>query len=98
MDPNVTELYVKDKASAFLKFDQMVTPGIIQIIYYIGIAIGVLMGFSMVLRGLSAYGSGAEVLMGLVFMLVIPLFVRVWCELTIVVFKIHEALQVIKNK
>jgi len=98
MESGLNQGHMKEKASTFLKFDKMITPGIIRAIYYIGLGLGVFFGLMMVLRGLNPYGSGAEVLIGLIFMVVAPLFVRVWCELTIVIFKINEALQVIKNK
>jgi len=99
MENNLQQDYLKRKASTFLKFDKMITPSIIQVIFYIGLALGLLVGLINVFAGITSnYGGGIQVLFGLIIMVVAPLFIRLWCELTIVIFKIHEALEVIKNK
>lgn len=83
----------------FFSFDKMITPVIIKIIFIIGLIITTLIGLSMVFSGLRAhYGGGVQVFFGLIILIFGPVFVRVNCELMIVVFKIHEALEDIKRK
>ncbi|WP_423188951.1 DUF4282 domain-containing protein [Alkalibacterium sp. f15] len=82
---------IQDKNKSFLNFDNMITPKIIQILFYIGLAITLVIGLVMIFSGESIFG-------GLVVILVGPLLIRVNCELIIVIFKIHEALQDIRYK
>ena len=74
----------------FLKFKKMITPIIIQLIFYIGAGACVIFG----LIGYSNY-DGAPALL-LVFGG--PLAVRLFCELLIVVFTINDTLTDIKNQ
>lgn len=83
----------------FLNFNKMITPSIIKIIFYIGVAVTVLAGIGMIGSGLnSTYGGGFEVFSGVLFLLLGPLVIRVYCELLIVIFKMHESLHGINNK
>jgi len=75
--------------SDFFSFRQMDTPVIIQVLFWLGIAVSVI-------GGLAAIASDAPVL-GLTWILVGPLIVRVYCELLIVVFKIHDSLRAIER-
>ena len=70
----------------------MITPKLIQILFYIGIIISGIIALVLFLSG----GFGA--LLGLVVVLVGPIIVRVQCELLIIIFKIHEALEKISEK
>jgi len=83
----------------FLRFKKMLTPVFIEIIFWIASVVGMFGGLATVIRGLGMrYGGGGVVLGGLVMMIVAPLVVRIWCELMLVIFKIHESLvQVEKN-
>lgn len=77
----------------------MITPGIIKIIFILGIALTTILGLSMIIRGMGAYfGGGALVFMGLLTIIVGPILVRVNCELIMVLFKIHESLEDIRRK
>ncbi|WP_368646206.1 DUF4282 domain-containing protein [Alkalibacterium putridalgicola] len=77
---------VENQKDSFFNFDTMITPKIIQIIFYIGLAISVV-------SGLTTMFSGDSVFLGLAILVIGPLVIRVNCELVIVIFKIHEALQ-----
>ncbi|SHM54329.1 DUF4282 domain-containing protein [Gracilibacillus kekensis] len=82
----------------FIKFDSMITPMIIKIIFWIGVGLSVLSGLGIIISGFSAYyGGGFQVFLGLVVIVVGPLVIRIYCELLIVVFKMHDALQTIKD-
>lgn len=82
----------------FLNFNKMLTPVIIKVVFWIGIGFSVLVGLMTIISGLSYYGSGFEVLFGLIIIVVGPLIVRIYCELLIIAFKMHESLQEINNK
>ena len=84
----------------FLNFDEMVTPLIIKIIYWIGIVGSVLGGLVTIISGLvSRFGSGGvAVFSGLLMIVLGPIFTRVMCELMIVQFEIHKNLVEINAK
>lgn len=83
----------------FLNFDRMITPAIIKVIFWIGVALTVIAGLIQFFAGIaSPYGGGIQVASGLMTIIIGPLFTRIYCELLIVLFKMHEALQQIKDK
>lgn len=83
----------------FFNFDEMVTPVIIKIIYWIGVALVVLSGLVSIIAGIgSHFGGGIQVLGGLLMIVIGPLFVRIWCELMIVLFEIHKNIVEINKK
>ncbi len=67
----------------FLSFRRMITPIIIQIVFWIGVIVCVLVGL-----GILTYSAVA----GLLVILLGPLVVRLYCELMIVIFRISETL------
>ena len=76
----------------------MITPTIIQVIFWIGVAFCVLGGLATVIAGAAShYGGGSMVLRGLTVLILGPLFVRIYCELLIVIFRIHDRLGVIRD-
>ncbi|WP_203289039.1 DUF4282 domain-containing protein [Metabacillus sp. cB07] len=80
----------------FLKFNKMITPTIITVIFYVGSALSIIAGFISIATGASAdFGGGAQVFAGLLTLLFGPFVIRIYCELLIVMFKMHENLQVI---
>lgn len=82
----------------FLNFDKMLTPIIIKIVFWIGVGASVLMGLFTVITGLTAhFGGGAQVVMGLLTIVLGPLVVRIYCELLIIMFKMHESLAEMKT-
>src|SRR5437764_9471824 len=62
--------------SEFISFRKMITPTIIQIVFWIGVVGSVLAGLFSIVSGLSAFGGGAAVLTGLVMIVVGPVAVR----------------------
>ncbi len=99
MDDLKRDLEENFRKGTFLNFDKMITPAIIKIIFIIGIALTTIIGLSMVIRGAGAYfGGGLLVIFGLLTIILGPIFVRINCELMIVLFKIHESLEEIRRK
>ena len=90
---------------SLLNFDKMFTPVIIKILFYIGIALSVIGGIIALFGGIISafqqnslapaigglFGGPLVIVMGI-------LLARVYAELLIVVFEIHQNLVAIKNK
>ena len=77
----------------FLTFRRMITPIIIQAIYWILTVVVVGLGFYSLVTGDSAY----ERISGLILIVLGALLVRVYAELLILAFRISETLTEIKN-
>ncbi len=73
----------------FLSFRKMVTPILIQVFFWIGVVGTVVGGLGLIIGG---QGFG-----GLLLLLLGPLFVRVYCEILILFFRMNETLTEIKN-
>ncbi len=87
----------------FLAFRRMITPIIIQIIFWIGV-IGVFISGIIVIA--TAHNNGyyggdrwesGQIAGGIVLMILGPLAVRIWCEILILFFRMNETLTEIKN-
>lgn len=78
----------------FLFFDEMLTPKIITLIYWLMI-IGV-----VITSVAHMFGRGQDdgFLFGLLYLLVGVVGARIWCELMIVIFKIHENLRTLAER
>lgn len=78
-------------------FDNMLTPKVITLVYWL-----LLLGF--VVAGIGAWFTGFEgftfgsFIKGLVIMIGGAIGARIWCELLIVLFKMNEALQELRRK
>lgn len=75
----------KDLARAVLRFDSMLTPKIITVVYW-------LLLLAVVLGALGTIFSG-EIFGGIGLLIGGGVFARIWCELMIVLFKINENIQ-----
>jgi hypothetical protein len=85
--------------SDFWAFRTMVTPVIIQILFWIGTILCVIIGAIMVIYGATHFQAGqAQYLWKGVLLFVLgPLGVRVYCEILIIFFRINETLTEIKH-
>jgi len=82
----------------FVSFKKMITPTIIQVIFWIGVVLMILGGLGMIIGGISSdYGGGGAVLMGLGWIIFGPILVRIYCEILIVIFSIHDRLGEIRD-
>jgi len=82
----------------FLKFRKMITPVIIQVLFWVGVAGAVIAALVMMAMSFGSYGGGAAQFLGGLIMLVIgPVVVRIYCELLILFFRMNETLTDIKN-
>ena len=77
----------------YLTFRKMITPIIIQVVFWIGAVLVALIGLWKIFIGATAdYKGGEDVLIGLVVLFLGPLFWRIFCELLIVIFRINDTL------
>jgi len=76
----------------FLSFKKMITPVAIQILFWIGVGVCVIMGITMIAAA-SQFARATAVVSGLIVLLVGPIAVRVACELIMAVFGIYERLK-----
>lgn len=83
----------------FLHFDKLITPSIIKFVFWIGAGLSILAGIIQLIAGAaSPYGGGIQVFSGLLTIIFGPILTRIYCELLIIFFKVHETLLEIKNK
>lgn len=82
----------------FLKFRKMITPLIIQILFWAGVAASVIGALVMMGSSFGRYGGGAGTFLGgLLFLVLGPVSVRIYCELLMLFFRMNETLTEIKN-
>jgi len=81
----------------FFKFDKMFAPTIIKVLFWIGLVFAVLYSLTFIVTGLAA-GEFIVILVGILALVIGPLAVRLYSEMFIIMFKIHETLEDIKNK
>jgi Domain of unknown function (DUF4282) len=75
----------------FLRFETMITPAVIQIIFWIAVVIAVIAGFVEMFQG------GFAVITGLLTIILGPLAARIYCEIIIIFFRINEHLREIQR-
>lgn len=82
----------------FLAFRTMLTPIIIQLIFWFGVIICVAVGIFLIAIGLKyPYEGHRSILKGLLVMGLGPVGVRIYCEILIIFFRINETLTEIKH-
>jgi hypothetical protein len=83
----------------FWAFRTMVTPVIIQIIFWVGTLAAVVAGAVMIIYAANHYepGMGRYIFKGALLLILGPLGMRVYCEILIVFFRINETLTEIKH-
>ena len=77
----------------FLRFEVMITPILIQILFWIAVAGTVIIGIAMIFTTRDAPGIGAGVLV----IIFGPIVARIYAELLIVLFKINDHLRRIQH-
>jgi len=75
-------------------FEEMLTPKLITLIYWLLLIIVIISGLAMIFTGLSF----TSFIGGLLTIIVGAVFSRIWCELLIVIFKIHENIRKLADK
>jgi hypothetical protein len=73
----------------FLLFRRMLTPVLVQLIFWLGVIACIFTGIVDIARN--------QILAGLQILILGPILVRVFCEVLILFFRINETLTEIKN-
>ncbi len=83
----------------WFNFEKMITPAIIKGLFIILAALALLEGCGMILVGLATLNRGGllMILLGLAWLVIGPILSRIYCELLIVVFLIHDNLVEIRK-
>jgi hypothetical protein len=82
----------------YLNFKKMITPIFIRAIFWILVGLCVLVGLGEIVSGaMYHFGGGAQVLAGFLTLFIGPVFVRIWCEILIVLFSINDTLTEIRD-
>ena len=74
----------------FSSFKKMITPTFIQIIFWVGVVVIAIVGLYFMVK--------ASFLLGLLYFLLGPVVWRIYCEILIVIFKIHENVNALNQK
>ena len=80
----------------FLTFRKMITPMVIQVLFWIGVVLSVVVALVMIIGG-AVKGEVGTALGGLLYLFLGPIMVRIYCELIIVLFRILDMLVDIKK-
>lgn len=81
-----------------LFFNTMYTAKIVTLVYWVLLLISVISGLSTMFGSSYLYGGMVSFLMGIGIIIGGAIGSRIWCELLIVIFKIHENLKKIADK
>lgn len=94
-----SNIFFGGKMDDFLKFRKMITPVIIQVLFYVLAGLTALGGLGMMIASpFQRYGGGVGLFFsGLVTLVLGPVIVRIYCELLILFFRMNETLTEIKN-
>ena len=71
----------------FLLFKKMITPVIIMILFWVGVAICIISSIAMM-----AKGNGVQAVMGFMVLVLGPVMVRIYCEILILFFRMNATL------
>jgi len=74
---------------AFLNYEYMITPGVLKILSYIAMVVVVVMG---------VLALAADTVTGVSMIVLGPIAVRIYAELMLVIFEVHNELKKIANK
>jgi len=89
--PNDSTTGSDDSLSDFLAFRRMITPIMIQIIFWVGAVLSSMAGIFMMISAIKFSNVGG-IFLGFFTMLLGPIAVRIYCELLIIFFRMNETL------
>ena len=75
----------------FIRFESMITPAVIQVIFWIAVVIAVIAGIVQIGHG------GVGIITGLLTIIFGPLVARIYCEILIIFFRINDHLRAIQH-
>lgn len=81
----------------FISFRKMITPTIIKVLFWVGVAGSVIFGLIQIGGSFGRNGGGLLFLYGLIVLIVGPILTRIYCELLMLFFRMYDTLIEIKN-
>ncbi|HVZ93484.1 MAG TPA: DUF4282 domain-containing protein [Phycisphaerales bacterium] len=82
----------------FLRFKRFITPLFIHVLFWIGTIASVISGAVMLVTAIAGpRGQPGLALAGVLYIVLGPIVARLYCELLMVVFSIHDAVRDIRN-
>ena len=81
----------------FISFRKMITPTIIKVLFWIGVAGSVISGLIQIASSFGRYGNGFLFLSGLLVIIVGPVLTRIYCELLMLFFCMYDTMVEIKD-
>jgi hypothetical protein len=76
----------------FLRFETMITPAVVQVIFWIAVVIAVIAGIIQIVTG-----GKLGIITGLLTIILGPLVARIYCEILIIFFRINDHLRAIQH-
>lgn len=77
----------------FLRFETMITPFVIQAVFWIAVVVLIIAGIIQI----AAADGGVGVATGLATIILGPLLARIYCEIVIVLFRVNDHLRAIQH-
>ena len=77
----------------FLKFETMITPFVIQVIFWLAVVVLIIAGVVQIV----ASEGGGGIITGLATIILGPILARIYCEIIIVFFRINDHLRAIQH-
>jgi uncharacterized protein DUF4282 len=84
----------------FLAFRKMITPVVVQVIFWLGVIACVGTGLLILSGSSSSLVAATPVspqIVGILFLVVGPLLIRFYCELLIVLFRMYDSMRAIER-
>ena len=75
----------------FLRFETMITPIVIQVVFWLAVIVAIVAGIVQIGQG------GAAIITGLLTLVLGPLVARIYCEIVILFFRINDHLRAIQH-
>lgn len=81
----------------FLTFRRMITPVIIQVVFWLLVGLSVLVGVVSLIGGLAGDQAVSGIFGCFISVFIGPILIRIYCELLILFFRMHDELVSIKD-
>lgn len=81
----------------FWNFKKMITPIIIQVLFWLGVLGCIIGGIVQIVSGIE-YPDPGMIFAGIAWLILGPIVVRIYCELLIILFSINDTLTDIKKQ
>ena len=83
----------------YLTFKKMITPAVVQVLFWVGILFSILHGISLIQSGMGPqkFMASQKIYTGIFLLIFGPIIIRICCESLIVFFRIYQTLMDMKQ-